>query len=100
MTDKETYYCGVEDCGYCRATDITDDGYVWHDKRLLPCPFCGEIGVSFRAGETFRWRVMYCVSCEASCGEIRYNNTTDDGGYEKKTLDLFERGLEIWNTRA
>lgn len=25
MTEKKLYDCGVEDCGYCRATDITDD---------------------------------------------------------------------------
>ena len=77
MTEKKLYDCGVEDGGYCRATDITDDGYVWYDKRLLPCPFCGILGVAFCAGQTSRWREMYCVACEASCGEFCYDAPGD-----------------------
>ena len=89
MTEKKLYDCGVEDCGYCRATDITDDGYVWHDKRLKPCPFCGILGVAFCEGRPPRWREMYCVFCYDA----------PDGTAEEKALDLFERGLEM-NTRA
>ena len=90
----------MENRGYRdRATDITDDGYVWYDKRLLPCPFCGILGVAFCGGRTSRWREMYCVACEASCGEFCHD-APGDGTAEEKALDLFERGLEIWNTRA
>ena len=73
-----------------RGTDITDDGYVWYDKRLKPCPFCGILGVAFCEGRPPRWREMYCVFCYDA----------PDGTAEEKALDLFERGLEIWNMRA
>lgn len=38
-----------------------------------PCPFCGSTQIETREGSTFRWRLAYCVDCEATAGEVRVN---------------------------
>ena len=30
---------------------------------LLPCPFCGHIGLYFNEGSTFRWLAYSCGGC-------------------------------------
>jgi Lar family restriction alleviation protein len=63
----------------------------------LPCPFCGQRGVSIVEGSTFRWRKAVCDYCDASCGEIRIQ--TIDQTAETLLRDEKEV-IEEWNKRA
>ena len=64
------------------------------DKRLLPCPFCGEDAVIgyFKANEQIRARDAYYVGCSNDhCGcEIEHS-----GGF--RTL---EEAIGWWNRRT
>ena len=64
----------------------------------LPCPWCGHSGVEITEGSTFRWRVISCTNCGASCGEVRHNTMGDDQLVEE--ICTGRRCLEAWNTRA
>ena len=61
----------------------------------LPCPFCGDKTVTVRAGSSFRWRVVECLNCGATCGETRAKTIgeADNAGDER-------RAIEAWNTRS
>ncbi len=60
-------------------------------EEAKPCPFCGSKHIYMREGPTFRWVVMQCADCDATCGESR-KNTTDE-------LTLKD-ALKEWNTRT
>lgn len=34
-------------------------------RELKPCPFCGETGLDFDEGSTFRWLLPSCKGCGA-----------------------------------
>ena len=59
--------------------------------RLLPCPFCDSANLAAHEGTTFRWVVIQCNDCEASCGEVRAYND-----YTLANPDA----IAAWNTRA
>lgn len=65
----------------------------------LPCPFCGEIGVTVRVGSTFRWLVAECDNCGATCGEVRVQ-TTGDGTPAERIKAATPAAIAAWNTRA
>lgn len=67
-------------------------------NELKPCPFCGETGVSFREGSTFRWLVIECDECGATPGEVRVQ-TTGNGTPEewRKTSEV--NAIAAWNRR-
>jgi Lar family restriction alleviation protein len=57
---------------------------------LLPCPFCGHVGLDFddENGSTFRWAKAECSGCGASTGEVR------------KHEDWKQDAIEAWNRRS
>jgi len=61
-------------------------------EELLPCPFCGHIGLDFRDGNTHRWGIAECDECGASAGETR-REYPDTGAWHAKAI-------KQWNTRA
>lgn len=63
----------------------------------LPCPFCGQTGISIIEGSTFRWRKAECDYCGASCGEIRIQ--TIDQNEETIARDEQEV-IREWNKRS
>ena len=65
---------------------------------LLPCPFCGHKGVGMREGTTFRWRIIQCLGCGATCGEVRADTLEKDR--EKREEDAYAKAVEEWNVRA
>ncbi len=66
---------------------------------VLPCPFCGHIGVAVEQGSTFRWRVAICQECGAQSGEVRVQ-TIGDGNAEKWEANAIADAIKEWNTRA
>lgn len=66
---------------------------------VLPCPFCGHVGLDFKLGSTFRWLHVECANCEASCGEVRIQ-TMGEGGTDSWMLDAKAEAIKEWNTRA
>lgn len=58
----------------------------------LPCPFCGNSGLDFDEGSTYRWGIASCSGCGASCGEIR-REYPDKGEWHKEAI-------AEWNRRA
>ncbi len=65
---------------------------------LLPCPFCGETGVSVHEGSTFRWMQAECDHCGASVGEVRVQTLGD--GTTKEWLEQGRRdAIDEWNRR-
>lgn len=67
---------------------------------LKPCPFCGEVPdhLNGREGDTFRWWIVSCPSCDASPGDVRINTMTMDR--EPAILEAHKRGEALWNTRT
>lgn len=59
---------------------------------LLPCPFCGHVGLDFTDGSTHRWGLASCAGCGATCGETRRAYPPDDKWRASAIKD--------WNTRA
>ena len=66
---------------------------------LLPCPFCGETGVTVVEGSTFRWMFAACDHCGASCGEVRVQ-THGDGTPEQWREQGKRDAIDEWNRRA
>lgn len=60
---------------------------------LLPCPFCGVVGLEFEGGSTFRWLTASCEGCGASCGEIRVQ-TLGNGTCEEWKADAKLRAIK------
>ena len=68
-------------------------------KPILPCPFCGAVGLDFTMGSTFRWLLPSCDGCGASCGEVRIQ-TLGDGTQEQWLEVAKHNAIEEWNTRT
>lgn len=68
-------------------------------SELLPCPFCGHVGLDFKEGSTFRWIVAECSGCGASRGETRIQ-TLGEGTKEEWMDDAKEDAIRDWNRRA
>ena len=66
---------------------------------LLPCPFCGHVGVTVHEGSTFRWRYASCDACGAQAGEVRVQ-TLGDGTKEEWEETAKREAIEEWNTRT
>lgn len=66
---------------------------------LLPCPWCGHVGLDFSEGSTFRWRIAECANCGASTGEERIQ-TLGEGTREEWEANVRERLIAAWNRRA
>jgi hypothetical protein len=62
------------------------------ERALLPCPFCGHVGLSFGDGSTCRWGIASCEGCGATCGETR-REYPDKGEWH-------DEAIKAWNTRA
>lgn len=56
----------------------------------LPCPFCGNSGLDFYEGSTYRWGIASCSGCGASCGEIR-REYPDKGEWHKEAIAEWNR---------
>ena len=61
---------------------------------LLPCPFCGDVGLNFSQGSNFRWLAYACVSCGMG-SETRMKTTSAESRVEAE-LDAADQ----WNTRT
>lgn len=68
-------------------------------EALLPCPFCGHVGLDFTEGSTFRWRIAQCAGCGATTGEERIQ-TTGEGTKEEWEAVCRARLIAAWNRRA
>lgn len=66
---------------------------------LLPCPFCGHVGVTVRDGSTFRWLVAQCDECGAQAGEARVQ-TMGAGTREEWEAKGVIDAIALWNERA
>ena len=66
---------------------------------LLPCPFCGAVGLDFAEGSTFRWLEPSCAGCGATCGEVRVQ-TMGDGSPDQWLEAAKKDAIAEWNTRA
>ena len=62
------------------------------------CPFCRETGVTVREGSTFRWILVECNACGATCGEVRVQ-TTGTGTPDEWMKEAIIRAIAVWNTR-
>lgn len=60
---------------------------------VRPCPFCGCGKVFVEEGSTYRWVLLTCADCDASCGEVRHVLGTP---FAETAASL----LKEWNTRA
>lgn len=68
-------------------------------EELLPCPFCGYVGLLFEEGSTFRWLIASCHNCGATCGEIRVQ-TLGEGTQGQWRAQAEQEAVAAWNTRA
>ena len=59
-------------------------------RETLPCPFCGNSGLDFDEGSTYRWGIASCSGCGASCGEIR-REYPDKGEWHKEAIAEWNR---------
>lgn len=61
------------------------------ERELKPCPFCGNVGLDFSEGSTFRWMIADCQHCGGSAGETRMGDSWEESE---------ERAIAAWNRRA
>jgi len=66
---------------------------------VLPCPFCGHIGLDFSEGSTFRWMLADCGKCGATAGETRVR-TVGEGTHAQWWEEAKPVAIGQWNTRA
>ncbi len=69
-------------------------------RELLPCPFCGHVGVIVGPGTTLRWRVAECESCGAHTGEVRCQTSGEPRDVEKWEAQAITDAHAEWNRRA
>jgi hypothetical protein len=67
-------------------------------ERLLPCPFCGHVGLDFSEGSTFRWLAYWCGNCGIG-GEMRMQ-TLGEGTREEWRAAAERDARDTWNARA
>ena len=68
-------------------------------KPILPCPFCGEVGLDFTMGSSHRWLLPSCSGCGATCGEVRIQ--TFGKGNKDQWREVAKRdAIKEWNTRT
>jgi hypothetical protein len=67
-------------------------------ERLLPCPFCGHVGLDFSEGSTFRWLAYSCGNCGIG-GETRMQ-TLGEGTREEWRAAAERDARDTWNARA
>ena len=64
----------------------------------LPCPFCGNTGLTFQEGSTFRWLMYSCSACGMG-SEVRVQ--TLGPGTPAEWLEQAKRdAVEEWNRRT
>lgn len=63
---------------------------------LLPCPFCGAVGVTVSETSTFRWVAAVCESCGAVGPEARRDTTKR---WPNEAEDA-AKAIKEWNNRA
>ncbi len=68
------------------------------DLPLLPCPFCGHVGLDFNEGSTFRWLAYSCGKC--GMGSETRMQTLGEGTKEEWLAKAERIAIEEWNTRA
>jgi Lar family restriction alleviation protein len=64
-----------------------------------PCPFCGSTRIDTKEGSTFRWRLAYCVDCEATSGEVRVTSK-DSPQARDAALAEWNRRITEWEDRV
>lgn len=67
------------------------------DRELLPCPFCGHVGLDFSLGSTFRWLAYSCAGC--GMGSETRVQTMGDGTPEQWDAQARADAVAEWNTR-
>jgi len=65
---------------------------------VLPCPFCGHVGLDFSEGSTFRWMLADCGKCGATAGETRVK-TMGEGTHAQQWEEAKLVAIKQWNTR-
>ena len=65
---------------------------------VLPCPFCGHVGLSHGEGSSFRWLSTECNGCGAQCGEERIDTLTMERGAAIEQAKV--AAIKTWNTRS
>jgi len=69
------------------------------EAKLLPCPFCGHVGLDFAEGSTFRWIVAICGGCGVSLAETRIQSL-GEGTKEEWMAEAKEDAIASWNRRT
>jgi Lar family restriction alleviation protein len=67
-------------------------------ENLLPCPFCGHVGLEFSEGSTFRWLAYSCGGC--GIGSETRVQTMGAGTQDEWRKQAERDAIEAWNTRA
>ena len=62
-----------------------------------PCPFCGSTRIETKEGSTFRWRLAYCVDCEATSGEVRVAKQDEQAAAD--AMKEWNRRITEWEDR-
>src|SRR5208282_3549589 len=65
---------------------------------MLPCPFCGHVGLEFCEGSTFRWLEYYCANCGIG-SEVRLQ-TMGEGKVKDWRIKGEHDAIEDWNKRV
>lgn len=65
---------------------------------LLPCPFCGHVGLDFGEGSTFRWLHYSCAGC--GMGRETRVQTMGDGTPQQRREQAERDATNEWNTRS
>ena len=65
---------------------------------ILPCPFCGETGLDFREGTSFRWLAYSCSEC--GIGSETRVQTMGEGTNDEWLAQAKADAVASWNKRA
>jgi hypothetical protein len=72
--------------------------FIGDDMDLLPCPFCGHVGLDFREGSTFRWVAYSCSGC--GMGNETRVQTLGAGPPDEWRMQAEVEAIKEWNTRV
>ena len=81
------------------AGDMAMSDVLPTEQVILPCPFCGGLGIDIYVGSTFRLRVAGCKDCGAQCGEIRIQTMGNGTPEEWETAARID-AMRAWNDRV